>query len=74
MRGRASPVMSFTVVAVDELMTVQDVCDVLKVSRSTFDKWRQRRVGPPATRLPNGQLRIRRSELNDWLRSQEITW
>lgn len=58
----------------NELMTVQRVCDVLKVSRSTFEKWRQRRLGPRATRLPNGQLRITRSELNEWLESQEVAW
>ena len=53
-------------------MTVADVCDNLGISRSTWDKWRQRRRGPQAIRLPNGELRIRRSEFESWLLSLEV--
>ena len=53
-------------------MTVADVCDNLGISRSTWDKWRQGRRGPQAVRLPNGELRIRRSEFESWLLSLEV--
>lgn len=56
----------------DNYMTVADVCDNLGISRSTWDKWRQRRRGPQAIRLPNGELRIRRSEFESWLLSLEV--
>lgn len=51
-----------------ELMTVREVLAELKgVSRDTFYRWRQLRVAPPAIRLPNGELRIRRCDLDQWL-------
>jgi predicted DNA-binding transcriptional regulator AlpA len=53
------------------LLTVLEVCAELGVSRSTWEKWRARRVGPAVIRLPNGELRVRRSELEAWLLSRE---
>jgi predicted DNA-binding transcriptional regulator AlpA len=55
----------------DELLSVAQVCDELGVSRSTWEKWRARRVAPVAIRLPNGDLRVRRSELVSWLLERE---
>lgn len=52
-------------------LTVEEVCDELGVSPHTWNKWRKRRVGPPAKRLPNGQLRISRARLDAWLESLE---
>ena len=52
----------------DELLTVSDVLDILvDVSRRTFYRWRETGKAPSAVRLPNGELRIWRSELNAWL-------
>ena len=52
----------------DELLTVSDVLDILvDVSRRTFYRWRETGKAPHAVRLPNGELRIWRSELNAWL-------
>jgi predicted DNA-binding transcriptional regulator AlpA len=52
----------------DELLTVSDVLDVLgDVSRRTFYRWRETGKAPRAVRLPNGELRIWRSDLNAWL-------
>jgi excisionase family DNA binding protein len=50
-----------------EHLTVADVCDELGISRSTFYDWRAKRKAPPCLRLPNGDLRIRRADLDDWL-------
>ena len=49
-----------------EWLTVEHVCAELGVTRQTWNKWRARRVGPPAKRLPNGTLRISRNQLDTW--------
>jgi predicted DNA-binding transcriptional regulator AlpA len=52
----------------DELLTVSEVLDILvDVSRRTFYRWRETGKAPKAVRLPNGELRIWRSDLDAWL-------
>lgn len=52
----------------DELMTVMEVLAELRgVSRRTFYRWREIGTAPECIRLPNGELRIWRSELRRWL-------
>ncbi|MFB4280717.1 helix-turn-helix transcriptional regulator [Nonomuraea sp. MTCD27] len=54
----------------DELLTVRQVLDELGgVSRRTFYRWREIGKAPDGIRLPNGELRIYRSDLNAWLES-----
>jgi predicted DNA-binding transcriptional regulator AlpA len=49
-------------------MTVPQVLAELNgVSRRTFYRWRELGTGPSCIRLPNGELRIWRSELLAWL-------
>jgi predicted DNA-binding transcriptional regulator AlpA len=49
-------------------MTVREVLAELNgVSRDTFYRWRQLGVAPRAIRLPNGELRVRRSDFVHWL-------
>lgn len=55
----------------DELLTVAEVLDELRIPRSTWYQWRQVGKTPRVFKLPNGQLRIRRSVLNDWLTTLE---
>ncbi|MDQ0789215.1 AlpA family transcriptional regulator [Streptomyces sp. B3I8] len=51
-----------------ELLTVRQVLDELGgISRRTFYRWRELRRAPACIRLPNGELRVRRDVLNDWL-------
>ncbi|MEV4411413.1 helix-turn-helix domain-containing protein [Catellatospora sp. NPDC049609] len=52
-------------------LTVPQVIAELQVSRSTFYGWRAAGKGPKCFRLPNGDLRIRRSDLDRWLESLE---
>jgi excisionase family DNA binding protein len=52
-----------------EQLTVAEVCAELKVARSTFYAWRQTGKGPAASKLPNGDIRILRSDLDTWLRN-----
>jgi predicted DNA-binding transcriptional regulator AlpA len=54
----------------DELLTVEQVLDELGgVSRRTFYRWRELGRAPKGLKLPNGELRIWRSELSAWLTS-----
>ncbi|MFF0822162.1 helix-turn-helix transcriptional regulator [Micromonospora haikouensis] len=50
-------------------LTIAEVCDDLGISRSTFYDWRAKRKGPPARKLPNGEIRIERRDYETWLES-----
>jgi predicted DNA-binding transcriptional regulator AlpA len=53
----------------DELLTVDQVLDELGgLSRRTFFRWRELGRAPQCVKLPNGELRIWRSDLRAWLR------
>lgn len=59
----------------DEWLTVEEVCDELKVSRRTFDRWRAQRTGPRSVRLGGaGPVRVRRSWLEEWLEETGQAW
>jgi predicted DNA-binding transcriptional regulator AlpA len=56
--------------ATDELMTVEQVlAELCGVSRRTFYRWRELGKAPRGIKLPNGELRIWRSEFTAWLAS-----
>lgn len=56
----------------DELMPVRQVLAELGgVSRRTFYRWRELGQGPAAFKLPNGELRVWRSDFTSWLRQLE---
>ena len=59
--------MARCAIAADPLLTLAEVLAELKVARSTFDTWRVLGIAPECMKLPNGQLRIRRSALDAWL-------
>lgn len=52
-------------------LTVAQVCAELGISSSTFYDWRGKRRAPRCVKLPNGELRISRSDLDQWLASLE---
>ncbi|WP_112280149.1 helix-turn-helix transcriptional regulator [Prauserella muralis] len=52
-------------------LTVADVCAELSISRRTFYEWRAKKRAPRCIKLPNGDIRIRRIDLDDWLGSCE---
>jgi predicted DNA-binding transcriptional regulator AlpA len=58
-------------VPADELLTVPEVLEELQVARATWYRWRQTGRGPRAIRLPNGELRVRRTALTEWLQDLE---
>jgi excisionase family DNA binding protein len=52
-------------------LTITQLCEELEVSRSTFYEWRTKGVAPKCIKLPNGEIRVRRDELERWLTSLE---
>ncbi|GAB2553269.1 helix-turn-helix transcriptional regulator [Kribbella endophytica] len=50
-------------------LTIADVCSELGVARSTFYDWRAAKKAPRCFKLPNGELRVRRTDLDNWLDS-----
>ncbi|BCJ64604.1 helix-turn-helix transcriptional regulator [Polymorphospora rubra] len=55
----------------DSLLTVPEVLEELRVPRSTWYLWRQTGRAPRVFKLPNGELRVRRSVLEAWLTDLE---
>ncbi|GAA1525853.1 helix-turn-helix domain-containing protein [Streptomyces albidochromogenes] len=55
----------------EEMLTIPQVIEEIGVPRATFYRWRQLRKGPKAIKLPNGSVRIKRSELERWMRALE---
>ncbi|WP_030452043.1 MULTISPECIES: helix-turn-helix transcriptional regulator [Herbidospora] len=53
------------------MLTLADLCDELQISRSTFYDWRAKGRAPKCLKLPNGDLRIRRADLDRWLDTRE---
>jgi excisionase family DNA binding protein len=52
-------------------LTIAEVCADLGISRRTFYEWRAKGKAPRCITLPNGSLRIRRSEYQRWLAARE---
>lgn len=52
-------------------LTIADICQELGISRRTFYEWRAKKRAPRCIKLPNGDLRIRRTDFNDWLNTCE---
>ncbi|MFF4949763.1 helix-turn-helix transcriptional regulator [Streptomyces chattanoogensis] len=55
----------------DEKLTIAWICEDLEISRSTFYDWRAKGRAPRCIKLPNGDLRIRRSDYEHWLDGRE---
>ena len=53
--------------AEEELLTIVQVTEELKISRATFYRWRSIGRGPRCVKLPNGPIRIRRSQLDKFV-------
>lgn len=48
-------------------LTLAQLCEELQISRSTFYDWRAKGRTPRCIKLPNGDLRVRRADLERWL-------
>ncbi|MFJ3500227.1 helix-turn-helix transcriptional regulator [Streptomyces sp. NPDC090135] len=49
------------------MLKLPEVLTELGMSRAAFYRMRARGQGPRLIKLPNGQLRVRRSDLDTWL-------
>ncbi|MBB2909143.1 excisionase family DNA binding protein [Streptosporangium becharense] len=52
-------------------LTLAEICEELQISRSTFYDWRTKGRAPRCLKLPNGDLRIRRADFEQWLNTLE---
>ncbi|MFI6084590.1 helix-turn-helix transcriptional regulator [Streptomyces sp. NPDC051217] len=52
-------------------LKLSDLLDELDISRAAFYRMRARGQAPKCIRLPNGQLRFRRSDFEAWLNDHE---
>lgn len=52
-------------------LTISEFCEEMGISRSTFDDWRAKERAPKCLRLPNGSLRIRRTDFETWIDTLE---
>jgi predicted DNA-binding transcriptional regulator AlpA len=55
----------------DEKLKLPEVLQELGLSRSAFYRLRARGKAPKCVKLPNGQIRIRRRDLDAWFSSYE---
>ena len=49
------------------MLKLPEVLEEIGMSRAAFYRMRARGRGPKLLKLPNGQLRVRRSDLDSWL-------
>ncbi|MFI5943666.1 helix-turn-helix transcriptional regulator [Streptomyces uncialis] len=49
-----------------KMLKLPEVLDEIGMSRAAFYRMRTRGQAPRIRKLPNGQLRVRRSDLDDW--------
>ena len=52
-------------------LKLPEVLDEIGMSRAAFYRMRARGQAPKCIKLPNGQIRVRRSDLDAWLTSYE---
>ena len=56
----------------NEKLTLAEVCQELRIERSTFYDWRAKGRAPKCSKLPNGELRIVRRDLDEWFESCRV--
>ncbi|MEU3736580.1 helix-turn-helix domain-containing protein [Streptomyces sp. NPDC032198] len=57
----------------DQKLTLAEVLDEIGLSRAAFYRMRARGYAPKCLKLPNGQIRIRRSDLDAWFATCEVS-
>ncbi|WP_433250387.1 helix-turn-helix transcriptional regulator [Streptosporangium sp. CA-135522] len=55
----------------EEKLTIEYICDDLRINRSTFYDWRQKGCAPQCSKLPNSDLRVYLSDYERWLSRME---
>ncbi|WP_181803210.1 helix-turn-helix transcriptional regulator [Streptomyces shenzhenensis] len=57
----------------DQKLKLREVLEEIEMSRAAFYRMRARGKAPKLIKLPNGQLRCRRTDLDAWWASMEDT-
>lgn len=52
-------------------LTPAEICEELGIARTTWDDWRATGKAPKCIKLPNGKLKIRRTDYECWLAGLE---
>ena len=60
-----------TVVRARQMLKLPEVLNEIGMSRAAFYRMRARGQAPKLIKLPNGQIRIRRSDLDNWWATHE---
>lgn len=63
--------MTLPIRRLPDKLTIDEFCADLAISRSTFYDWRKKGTAPRCIRIPNGALRIRRADYENWLTDRE---
>lgn len=61
-----------TAIRSKEMLTLPEVCAEIKISRSTFYDWRAKGLAPECWKIPNGELRISREDLDAWWEARKV--
>ena len=54
-----------------DFLTLDEFLQLMSVPRSTFFRWKAIGLAPRHYKMPNRQIRIRRSEFESWLTARE---
>ncbi|MFA3840747.1 helix-turn-helix transcriptional regulator [Streptomyces aureus] len=54
-----------------QMLKLPEVLDEIRMSRAAFDRMRARGQAPRIHKLPNGQIRVSRTDLDAWWESCE---
>ncbi|MFJ3618881.1 helix-turn-helix transcriptional regulator [Streptomyces iakyrus] len=54
-----------------QMLKLPEVLSEIRMSRAAFYRMRARGQAPRLVKLPNGHLRVRRSDLDDWWERRE---
>ncbi|MEU3601032.1 helix-turn-helix domain-containing protein [Streptomyces sp. NPDC006798] len=57
----------------NQKLTLPEALAEIRISRAAFYRMRARGHGPKCLKLPNGQIRIRRADLDAWFAACEVT-
>ncbi|MFI9720883.1 helix-turn-helix transcriptional regulator [Streptomyces sp. NPDC052396] len=55
-----------------DTLTLPEVLAEIRMSRAAFYRMRARGKAPKCLKLPNGQIRVRRSDLDAWFDGCEV--
>ncbi|WP_327328661.1 helix-turn-helix domain-containing protein (plasmid) [Streptomyces sp. NBC_01210] len=64
--------MAVTAAPTTRMLTMVEALAELRMSRAAFYRLRARGNAPRCLKLPNGQIRIRRTDLDAWFEGCEV--